>query len=213
MRRKFQSSGLGKPVKMRLTGAASRALARSRRLGMLGSRLWLTAILLLLAGCAAQRQARTKAADPLFGLGPPTPARPAGTAAAAPVPAGSYSNAALVNGASPTPTFNPVQPVGTPAGWQPGVAPVQPIPPAVPPVVGVPAMPGQRIATYEQAQALLAQYGVQWQRLEAGNGEWRFSCSIPHRDQPAISRTFEGRALTHLAAIQAVLDQVAQERR
>ena len=68
------------------------------------------------------------------------------------------------------------------------------------------------MTTYEQAQAILAARGVSWQRLEGDQGKWKFSCSIPNPQNRNISRTYEARDADHLAAIQAVLDQISKER-
>lgn len=72
---------------------------------------------------------------------------------------------------------------------------------------------GPRNSSYEQAQAQLAARGVIWQRLESAGdtGEWKFSCSIPSRQNPNIRRTYEGRARDALGAIQAVLEQMDKD--
>jgi hypothetical protein len=74
---------------------------------------------------------------------------------------------------------------------------------------------GGRATTYEQAQALLAARGVKVQRLESTgeNGEWKFICSVPNRQNPQISRTYEARATDPIAAVRAVLDQLDKDQR
>lgn len=69
------------------------------------------------------------------------------------------------------------------------------------------------VMSYEQAQAILLSRGVKWQRLETwgDRGEWKFSCSIPNRQNPFISRTYEGRATDYLSAVRAVLGQIDNE--
>lgn len=93
-------------------------------------------------------------------------------------------------------------------------APVPPV--AAPPLVARGAGPfgGGSIATFEQAQVVLASHGVKWQRLETwgDRGEWKFSCSIPNRQNAFISRTYEGRAPDSLSAVRAVLNQIDQEK-
>ncbi|HZT80539.1 MAG TPA: hypothetical protein VFA26_09960 [Gemmataceae bacterium] len=76
----------------------------------------------------------------------------------------------------------------------------------------VPASGGQVLA-FEQAQALLGARGVTWQRLETwgDTGEWKFSCSIPNRQNANIRRTYESRARDPLAAIRGALDQMSRD--
>jgi hypothetical protein len=61
--------------------------------------------------------------------------------------------------------------------------------------------------------ALLQARGVKWRRLETvgERNESQFSCSIPNPQNPYISRTYEARAATDIAAIQAVLDQIDRD--
>jgi hypothetical protein len=274
MRRKSQSSGASKPVKVRWTAKAIRALAKwpgNGKFDRMGSWLLIavSVVSLMPTGCGANRNNRP-VLDPLFGTAPgPTATRPTGNAAAAPVPAGSVSNAALVNGSpmqpppyapvgastpiwqpqpgvapaqpiqptgqpiqptfqpmqpggqplQPQPTYQPIQPTGQPLQPQPGYQPIQPMgqpiqppPPNLTPMNPM-AQPVPRVASYDHAQGVLASLGVKWQRLESGqDGVWTFVCSVPRRENPAIARTYEGRALTYLAAVQAVLDQIGQDR-
>jgi hypothetical protein len=65
----------------------------------------------------------------------------------------------------------------------------------------------------EQAQARLAGRGVRWQRLELAPDQrnWQFSCSIPSRQNPNISRTYEAQGATPANAVQAVLDQLDRD--
>src|ERR1700687_1581570 len=64
--------------------------------------------------------------------------------------------------------------------------------------------------TYEQAQASLTARGVTWQRLETwgDQGDWKFTCSIPNRQNAYISRTYEAEAHDPLSAVRGVLDQL-----
>jgi hypothetical protein len=70
-----------------------------------------------------------------------------------------------------------------------------------------------RVSTYEQAKTLLLGRGATWWRLEAVNdqGQYKFSCSIPNRANPLISRTYEATAPNDLGAIQAVLDHIDRD--
>jgi hypothetical protein len=64
--------------------------------------------------------------------------------------------------------------------------------------------------TYEEAQARLTARGVTWQRLESwgDKGDWKFTCSIPNRQNQYISRTYEAEAHDPLSAVRGVLDQL-----
>jgi hypothetical protein len=72
---------------------------------------------------------------------------------------------------------------------------------------------GARLDTFEQARAQLETRGISWYRLETGDsGTYKFSCSVPNRQNRMVSRTYEAQAGSELAAIQAVLDQIDRER-
>jgi hypothetical protein len=128
---------------------------------------------------------------------------------------GTASNAALASGApTPLPGGTDLR-IGNP-NWQgptTGATLQQPQPAAQPvsSVRGVaPAAP--RATSYELAMAMLAARGVQWRRLETiDQNQTQFSCSIPNPQNPYISRTYEARAANDLAAIQAVIDQIAKD--
>ena len=67
------------------------------------------------------------------------------------------------------------------------------------------------ITTFEQAKRELEARGALWQRLDMVDGEWKFSCSIPNRQNPRIRRTYEFKASDPIAAIRAVLEQLDKE--
>jgi hypothetical protein len=69
--------------------------------------------------------------------------------------------------------------------------------------------------TYEEAQARLTARGVSWQRLETwgDQGDWKFTCSIPNKQNPYISRTYEAEAHDPLSAVRGVLDQLDHDQR
>jgi hypothetical protein len=72
--------------------------------------------------------------------------------------------------------------------------------------------------TFEQAQQILKQYGVTWQRLETwgDQGQWKFRCSIPNPSNPSVNRWFETtKPLPNdpLTAVRAVIDQLQKEQR
>jgi hypothetical protein len=74
------------------------------------------------------------------------------------------------------------------------------------------AGPGPRIRTFEDGQQFLMSRGVKWQRLETtGEGEWKFSCSIPSRPGATSMKTYEARDRFGLIAMQNVIDQVVRE--
>jgi hypothetical protein len=69
------------------------------------------------------------------------------------------------------------------------------------------------VTTFEQAKDQIKARGAVWQRLEivSENGEWKYSCSIPNRQNPRLRRTYEARASEPVGAIRAVLEQLDKE--
>jgi hypothetical protein len=74
---------------------------------------------------------------------------------------------------------------------------------------------GGQPLSYEEAQRLLKQRGVVWQRLETwgDRGEWKFSCSVPNPQNAFISRNYEAKAANYLDAMRAALDQMSHDHR
>jgi hypothetical protein len=73
--------------------------------------------------------------------------------------------------------------------------------------------PTGHLGGLEQTLNAIAAYNPKWHKLEnAGAGSWRFSCSIPDRNEPNKSRTYEGEGVTAMAAVQGVLDRIGQDR-
>jgi hypothetical protein len=71
---------------------------------------------------------------------------------------------------------------------------------------------GPRVRTFEEGQQFLMARGVKWQRLEtAGEGEWRFSCSLPTKSGSTSMRTYEATDRYGLIAMQKVIDQVVRD--
>ncbi|HLW64769.1 MAG TPA: hypothetical protein VKS79_05565 [Gemmataceae bacterium] len=69
-----------------------------------------------------------------------------------------------------------------------------------------------RIRTFEEGQQFLMARGVKWQRLEtAGEGEWRFTCSLPTKAGSTSMRTYEATDKYGLIAMQKVIDQVVRD--
>jgi hypothetical protein len=69
--------------------------------------------------------------------------------------------------------------------------------------------------TYEQALAVLKAKGASYQCLQTWGeeGEWKFSCSIPNRQNPHIRRSYEARAPDPVLAMRLVLDKIEREGR
>jgi hypothetical protein len=206
-----------------------------------GLRRLLPAAALLLAGCVGGPGVENN--DPLVG-GPPLQrgkaAAPGATAARTPAPVdphglpppyGPTSPAALA--ASPVPAgglrIGPSADDGKPAGTltagpsdggpprSPGATLQQPEPiidPTVRPTAGVgpPPPPGD---SYRQLQDELARRGVVFQELQMGDdGQWRFRCGVPRRQDPLTTRVYEYRAPGDqgLACVRAVLAQIDRDR-
>jgi hypothetical protein len=164
-----------------------------------------------------------------------TPAAPAPL----PVPSSATSQAALAAGTN-NPSLDPSRdlrigggaptPVLDNGSWRgPAGATLrqpEPVPEGKPRAEAIPVLgTGQSMVTltstgnaseeYRQLQAQLQARGVTWQRLETWgeNGDWKFSCSIPNRQNPNIRRNYEAIAHGDLAAVRAALEQIDRERR
>jgi hypothetical protein len=61
--------------------------------------------------------------------------------------------------------------------------------------------------------ALLQARGATFQRLETtgDGGEWKYSCSVPHPNNPNIRRNYEASGRDPRSAMVAVLKQMDQE--
>jgi hypothetical protein len=70
-----------------------------------------------------------------------------------------------------------------------------------------------RFTTFEQARDEITARGALWQKLETvgENGEWKYSCSIPNRQNPRMRRTYEARASDPAGAIRLVIEQLDKE--
>jgi hypothetical protein len=172
------------------------------------------------------------ASDPLIGGAPPlqanapsTPtAKASGPVPPVPAPTSTASNAALaslpgrtVDGRHELQINEPKTTAPSDPGW---TAPAGSSPPA-------PSQPladansstnytlggGSKLGSFEQARSQLQVRNVTWWRLETTEpGTFKFSCSVPNRQNRQLSRTHEAQASSELAAIQAVLDQIDRER-
>lgn len=234
-----QSSWREKQVKMETQGKR-RPTAWSRCVASAGFAFFLgvSSLCLCLAGCAGQN--RAPAGDPLLGE---AAARPAAAPVAgatppasipvppAPAPYPNGSNAALAGGQpkpldennnlrigtpTPLPDNRPPPPPASGGTFlnQPQPVPVPTPPPDPQSTRNFGTLTSNRAGNYEQAQALLAAHGVNWQRLETwgDQGGWKFSCSIPSKQNANISRTYEAQARDYLTAMQAVLEQIEKEK-
>ncbi len=212
--RNLRSSKRGKRVKIMGTRQDVAESRSKRRLLVSLSPCLLVSLSL---GCA-QTTPHGAAVDPLTGGGPltgavapPTPVAPAAGVPPVPVTGTTPSTAALAAGA-------PTKPL--PGGHdlrigEQGATLRQPVP--IVPVSGQNPLPATavppRVATYEQAQAVLQSRRVRWQKLEmvGDTGEWKFSCLLPSLRNPSSLKTYEAQAQTSLAAMQAVIDKLDVE--
>jgi hypothetical protein len=189
---------------------------------------------LLAGGCNGVHKAQ---GDPLFGGVKPTPGLTGAANTSVPPlpgPTTTASTAALAS-VNPRPLdgshdLRITDPVGTPGAGAQGIGPsaTQLQQPVMTPTSGfapvsrqgqLPVNPGGTPATsnltYEETQARLKARGVVWQRLETwgDQGDWKFTCSIPNRQNPYISRTYEADARDPLSALHSVLDQIEHDQR
>jgi hypothetical protein len=224
---------------METSGEASRQRRAHARLPF-SFFLFPSAFSVLLAGCSMTGRPSAGGTDPLVGgpppagIGKPTAAPAAATPLSAlpppPVTGSATSTAAL---AATTPqSFDssrdlrigvpPSEPGVTPAAAPADGSAVLRAPEAASetalrrdaaPIYSPVAQGGAAVTSYEQAQTQLAARGILWQRLEMTRetGEWKFSCSVPNRQNPTLRRTYEGRARDYLGAMRAVLDQIDRE--
>jgi hypothetical protein len=69
-----------------------------------------------------------------------------------------------------------------------------------------------RVRTFEEAQQFLMARGVKWQQLQtSGEGEWRFSCTLPTKPGSSTMRTYEQTDRYGLIAMQKVIDQIVRD--
>ncbi len=73
---------------------------------------------------------------------------------------------------------------------------------------------GSQPATYEQLRSQLVTRGVTDMRLETWGtaGAWKFTCSLPNRQDPNKRRTYEAQAQDDLSAMRAVLEQMDRDK-
>jgi len=199
------------------------------------------ACLLLLAGCAQDNRTAAGSGDPLLGRGTPPrgspsalpPPNPTAQPPAPPAaPAASLtSNAALAGGTPATFDHSHDLQIGSPSmpGAYSGASSPTPAAATVlhrpEPLFEPPARHDSMLkqmfgftgashgATYEQLKAQLVARGVTFVRLETwgDHGGWKFTCSIPNKQNPYISRTYEAQAQDDLGAIRAVIEQMDKE--
>ena len=65
--------------------------------------------------------------------------------------------------------------------------------------------------TFEQAQQILNQHGVEWQRWEKDRGQWKFQCSRPIPGRTNINTTYESKASDPLSAVLAAIKKIEED--
>jgi len=189
---------------------------------------------LFLAGCGGP--SRQVASDPLVGGQPPLPPTEATARAKdqplppVPAPSASTSPANLASGGVPTLDGGRDLRIGDnqrdAGGWRgetTGVSLTKPVPPAPAAPGPLPPVPVAQMGGLTPAVAasstdllrVLEQRGVQGFRLERNRetGEWRCTCSIPSRANPAIKQVYNAAAADAPTALQSVIDQIDRESR
>jgi hypothetical protein len=141
----------------------------------------------------------------------PVPGRPLRIDGDPSAPASVTGNSA-VRGAAPTVTVGNPEPANN--GSTPRLAAVPTVPPASQ-SLGAPTSPVADGAglTFDQAQRLLTQYAVNWQRLDMDNGQWKFQCGIPNPSNPTVNRTYATTkgASDYMSAIREVITQIEKD--
>lgn len=194
--------------------------------------------LVAVGGCKHNPPAQTKSStssDPLLGSAtPPAAPRPAGASANAqgvapppPVPASLTSTAALASGNASTAALDPThdlrisdagrgpaaaQTTGSSA-WSSGAALQRPEP--ITPTTAPNASPagGQQAGGVDDALAQLQSRGVNYLRLErVDQDQWQLNCSVPNRQSPSVSTTYEAKGRSALDVIRTVLSRIDQSR-
>ncbi|HLJ93651.1 MAG TPA: hypothetical protein VKU02_10725 [Gemmataceae bacterium] len=111
-------------------------------------------------------------------------------------------------------TLQPPQPLSEPAPNRALSATATSAPPRDPlptSLAGSSSPPG--VTTFEQAEKELEARGVFGQQLDmtGPNGEWKFSCLVPNRQNPRLQRRYDARASDPVAAIRAVLEKLDKD--
>jgi hypothetical protein len=138
-----------------------------------------------------------------------------------PIVPASMPGGGTARGAAPGGVLEAPQPVPESTSNLPSVAPTDPQfqrTAASSPAIAASSTSPTAALTFEQAQQILKQYGVTWQRLETvgDQGQWKFRCSIPNPANRSVNRWYETtRPLPYdpLTAVRAVIDQLQKEQR
>lgn len=128
-------------------------------------------------------------------------------------------NGGLGNQTTPPPATWQSNPIPNPSGAtlrmpQPVQDNMSAAPPLAPATFGpITLTAGARGDGYQQLQDALTARGVTSRRLETvGDNEgWKFSCSVPSKQNPNLRLNYESRGQTDLEAIRFVLDQIDRE--
>ncbi len=146
----------------------------------------------------------------------PTPVDPRDLRIGTPpvVPASLPSGAAARGVAPGSAVLDAPQPVAESTSQR--LAPVAAVGGASPPAATAPAAPPAGTLTFEQAQQILKQRGVTFQRLETwgDQGQWKFRCSLPIPGSTNMNRTYETDTplpTDPLTAVRAVLDKIEKD--
>lgn len=74
-----------------------------------------------------------------------------------------------------------------------------------------PPAPAAGSMTFEQAQQILNQRGVEWQRWEKDRGQWEFQCSRPVPGQTGINTIYKCKASDPLSAVLAAIKKIEED--
>lgn len=200
---------------------------------------WCFAGFAAVAGCQHNQPATNKSAatssDPLLGGAAPAPAQRAAALNGStpqnlppPPPAGTSltSNAALAAGNSGNAVLDPTHDLRisdsarapgaspTPANgnWS-GAALQRPEPVGASPPSTLTASASPQFGGVDDALAQLQNRGVNYLRLEHVEADlWQLTCSVPNRQSPTVSTTYDAKGRTAVEVIRTVLNRIDQAR-
>jgi hypothetical protein len=182
-----------------------------------------------LAGCLTDNTAHTRP-DPLTGLPKTTPTvsstyNSVSPSTSASLAASSTSASGLgIPNAQPTSNSSPpssnnwtgAAPSAAPAAGMPAQlgSPLGPTNATASssPLTSTGPAPALKIKKFEDAEQVLLNHGVNWQKLQMIDGKhWEFACTIPNKANPNVMRNYEATDLYGLTAMQKVIDQIVRD--
>jgi hypothetical protein len=85
--------------------------------------------------------------------------------------------------------------------------------PDTPPVYNPVSLNSSQVTTIEQAQTILANPRVLWQRPQRldNNGGWQFSCAVQDRQNPDRNHVYTATAPDLLGAMRAVIEKIDKD--